>query len=94
MRGKRKNGSDIDLGLAILSCISNQGERRSQSEIAAFCGCSRQRIEQIEAKALRKLRTRLRITCKDNGQLYNELMNELFNRRREAHPKPATSGCY
>ena len=44
MKGRLSRTANIDLGLAILATI------------AAYSGCSRQRIQQIEQKALRKLR--------------------------------------
>lgn len=93
MRGKRTNGSEIDLGLAILSVLRLPGECLTQVDIAAWTDCSRQRIEQIEKQALRKIRRRLGLATKDDG-LYRELMNEMFNRRGVAVPKPTTSGCY
>jgi hypothetical protein len=53
----------IDLGLAILSSVEHrlpEGARRSQDEIAAYCECSKTRIQQIEERALRKMRMGLR----------------------------------
>lgn len=93
MRGKRTNGSEIDLGLAIIAALRHPGECLTQQDIAAWCGCTRQRIEQIEKQALRKIRRRLGLATKDDG-LWRELMNEMFNRRRVAVPKATTTGCY
>jgi transcriptional regulator len=87
MKGKRTPGSHVDLGLAILGVLNFQHNPLTQVDIAAWCGCSRQLIEQIEKKALRKIRNRLRFGSKD-AQLWHELMNELFNRRTIAIPKP------
>jgi hypothetical protein len=53
--GKTKR---IDIGLAILGTKPMPRSGRSRSEIAAFCGCSRERIRQIEESALRRLRNR------------------------------------
>lgn len=57
MRGRKPVGQHIDLGLAILA--ATQKPPHTHDTIAAFCGCSHQRIQQIEAGALRKLRFRL-----------------------------------
>lgn len=46
--------SHIDLGLAILAAIDTPPH--TCATIAAYCGVSKQRIHQIEQKALRKLR--------------------------------------
>lgn len=48
--------SNIDLGLAVSALSLKPGETRTQREIAAFCDCSYQRIQQIEWRALRKIR--------------------------------------
>ena len=57
MQGKLPQAADIDLGLAILASTSEPPH--TQNTIAAYCGCSRQRIQQIEQRALRKLRAAL-----------------------------------
>lgn len=93
MRGKRTNGAEIDLGLALLSVVRHPGECLTQQDVAAWCGCSRQRIEQIEKQALRKIRRRLGLATKDDG-LWRELMNEMFNRRGVAVPKPKVTFSY
>jgi hypothetical protein len=54
MRGKPSKDQHIDLGLAILAAVAEPPH--TTETIAAFCGCTRQRISQIELKALRKLR--------------------------------------
>lgn len=48
----------IDIGLAILGTKPLPRSGRSRTEIAAYCGCSRERIRQIEERALRRLRNR------------------------------------
>jgi hypothetical protein len=48
-----------DLGLAISGATLQPGKTRTSVEIAAFCGCSKQNIQQIEKRALRKLRNRI-----------------------------------
>ena len=57
MKGRLARNANIDLGLAILAS-TNEPPHTCQT-IAAYCGCSRQRIQQIEQKALRKLRATL-----------------------------------
>jgi DNA-directed RNA polymerase sigma subunit (sigma70/sigma32) len=58
MRGWRRGDWDPDLGLAILA--ATQYPPHTQQVIANYMGVSRQRVDQIEKKALRKLRIRLR----------------------------------
>ena len=57
MRGQRRGDRDPDLGLAILA--ATQYPPHTQQIVANYMGVSRQRVEQIEKKALRKLRIRL-----------------------------------
>lgn len=45
----------IDLGLAIL-CATQPGEPLTCAEIAAYCGCCPERINQIEHRALERVR--------------------------------------
>lgn len=52
--------ADIDLGLAVLGVVNRGGRKLSFAEIADVCGCHRSLIEQIEKRALAKLRGRLR----------------------------------
>lgn len=49
----------VDLGLAISGALLAPGKTRTCVEIAAFAGCSKQNIEQLEKKALKKIRHRL-----------------------------------
>jgi hypothetical protein len=53
---KRRKGRRMALGLAISGALLKPGETRSQAELAAFCGCTRNAIWEIERRALRKLR--------------------------------------
>ena len=57
MRGRRRGNWDPDLGLAILA--ATQYPPHTQQMIANYMGVSRQWVDQIEQKALRKLRIRL-----------------------------------
>jgi hypothetical protein len=67
MKGKLPRNANIDLGLAILASTSEPPH--TAQTIAAYCGCSRQCIQQIEQKALRKLRAAL---CR------NRILSEAF----------------
>ena len=46
----------VDLGLAISGALLPPGRTRTTEEIAAYCGCSKQAISQIEKRTLLKLR--------------------------------------
>jgi hypothetical protein len=50
----------IDCSLDVIAAVMRPGEQLGQREIADICGCSRSLIHQIEKKALRKVRERLR----------------------------------
>ena len=57
MKGILARTANIDLGLAILASTSEPPH--TYRTLAAYCGCSRQAIQQLEQKALRKLRATL-----------------------------------
>jgi len=57
MKGRRQRNWDPGLGLAILA--ATQYPPHTQEIIANYMGVTRQRVAQIEQKALRKLRIRL-----------------------------------
>jgi DNA-binding XRE family transcriptional regulator len=59
----------IDLGLALLSRAARRGVELSQEDLAAWCDCSFQTIGAIEAKALKKLRSRLALSGLDIAEL-------------------------
>ncbi len=48
--------ASIDLGLAVSRLHCTFGVPKTHHEIACYCGCSWQRIWQIEQKALRRIR--------------------------------------
>ncbi|WP_042724556.1 sigma factor-like helix-turn-helix DNA-binding protein [Chthoniobacter flavus] len=56
MRVSKEGAAYIDLGLAILGAVTEPGQCRTHEEIAAYCGCTKQAISQIEWRAIRKLR--------------------------------------
>lgn len=58
VRRGNTTGKAYDLELAVL-CVLFAGRPLSLEAIAGVCGISRQRIEQIEKKALRKVRWQL-----------------------------------
>lgn len=55
----RKGKEGVELGLAISRLSMKAGQTRTCRELAAYCGVSTQAIQQMERKALRKLRFRL-----------------------------------
>jgi hypothetical protein len=55
---KRQNPR-VNLGLAIAGATLQPGQSRTLREIAAYCGCSMQAVQEIERTAMRKLRNRL-----------------------------------
>jgi DNA-directed RNA polymerase sigma subunit (sigma70/sigma32) len=64
MMKKRKQPTElqdgsIDAGLHLLAALTPRGVERTQAEIAFVCGCSMQNIQQIERRALRKIRAAL-----------------------------------
>ncbi len=50
----------IDAGLALLAYIAEPGETMTCDDIAYVCGVSKQRINQIERKAIAKCRAKFR----------------------------------
>ena len=56
MKGIKDKDCDIDLGLAISGATLKYGETRTEEEIAAFCGCTRQAINRLYRMGLQKLR--------------------------------------
>ena len=70
--GKSICSKHIDRGLERCIKKAKKGVPMTYREIAEECGCSHQRIQQIEQKALRKLRSMLgRETC-FSGQILRE----------------------
>ena len=73
----------IDLGLALMRCYSVPGTAYTQSEIAAWCGCSSEAIRQIEDRAIRKLR---RLMASVHDPVMAELVQEaVHSRQRGSH---------
>jgi hypothetical protein len=80
MKGRLARDANIDLGLAILASTSEPPH--TSGTIAAYCGCSRQRIQQIEQKALRKFR----------AALYRDrILNEAFENEFQRLSKKSTT---
>ena len=50
----------IDLGLALLSVAAPPRTMLSPADIAAWCGCTPAMISSIEARALRRMREKVR----------------------------------
>lgn len=59
IRDTRPKGREIDIGLAIAGATLPPGQMRDLTEIAAYCGCSRQLIHAIEKSAVNKIREAL-----------------------------------
>ena len=77
MKGTLNKGADIDLGLAISAATLEPGEHRTNEEIAAYCGCTRQNVDRIYQRAMRKLRVRLQF---HKDPLIRELVQTLIKR--------------
>lgn len=78
--GPTKAKSDaIDLGLAVLCTreLTPRRMRRSNSQIAAACGCTHQNVQKMVDGALRKLRVRV-LFHKD--PLLTELVESIIGR--------------
>jgi DNA-directed RNA polymerase sigma subunit (sigma70/sigma32) len=58
-QAKRKYKKDYDIELAFLYFL-RKGKEHDFSEIADFCGVSKERIKQIHNTAIRKLRPKLK----------------------------------
>lgn len=65
----RRLGANIDLGLAILSCVRKPGEELTSQDIAAWCDCSHSAIQKIERSAVSKLRDGLEFYLGDPNML-------------------------
>lgn len=56
---RKPKTAEIELGLAVSGATLPKGEARSLTEMAQFCGCSRQAIHSIYESAIRKVRRKL-----------------------------------
>lgn len=56
MKTPLRKDSRIDLGLEVIEALRPAGVKLSHAAIAAVCGCSWQAIQQIEQRALKKMR--------------------------------------
>lgn len=79
-----KSQDRMDLGLALLSRRCIPGVGLTEGDIAIWADVSRQRVQQIEAKALRKIRIALKHSTPEKRKLWDALMQELFERREPA----------
>lgn len=52
--------NDVDLGLSVLCVVSQRDDTLSTKDIADVCGCSRNNIDEIEKRALKKLRAKFK----------------------------------
>jgi len=60
IRDTKPKGRQIDIGLAVAGATLPPGQCRDLSEIAAYCGCSRQLIHTIQNRAVAKIRDALK----------------------------------
>lgn len=74
----------VSLGIALLHARAIPGVCYNQDEIAEWAGCTYQAICQIEDKAIRKLRRRIKYLDKSLADLFEELFE---SRRRPAQRK-------
>jgi len=65
----------IDLGLALLAMAAPSDAKLSPAEIAAWCGCTPSLISSIEARALRRMREKVR-------QQFNLSRSDMADHRR------------
>lgn len=79
--GPEARSSRVDLGLALLSLVAKPGVPLTFDDMAAWCGCSRQAINFIYQRALRKLRNALFFR---DHELTEELRCALTRERRPA----------
>lgn len=80
MQGPGKQAR-VDLGLALLSCHAVPGIEYTLEEIAAWAGCTHQRIRQIEQRAMKNLRRALAIHGDSDVR---ESVRELLGRKGAA----------
>jgi hypothetical protein len=85
-RGENEKAKRIDLGLAIISMITPPGRIWSYAEMAAFCGCSKTAIQQIERKALRKLGNLFRFQDRSAREFADEFFDRLALRQPANRP--------
>lgn len=51
------HGRNIDIGLAVLCALAKPGQTMTQEDIAEVCGCPRSRIDYLQRKAMRNLKS-------------------------------------
>lgn len=54
-----KRTNDIDVGLDILCLLSKPGQILSHRDIAEVCGCTGNYIDELEKRALNKMRQKM-----------------------------------
>lgn len=81
----------IDLGLAILAA-TRPGERLTCAEIAAYCNCCPERINQIEHTALERLRSLLTLLNQPPGRLTTKEVAWIINCRPHEVPILVAAG--
>lgn len=62
-----KTNHIIDISMDVILAISPEGTTWTRDDIADVCGCSHEYIRELEAKAIRKLRSRTILKDYANG---------------------------
>lgn len=81
--GRTAKDAHVDLGLALLSLVAIPNVPLTYYDIAAWCDCSPQAIQNIERDALKKLRNALYFRDRET---WEELRDHLARDRQRAHP--------
>lgn len=76
---QRTRGTKADARLRELAEGAEPGRCYTLQEIAAVMGITRERVRQIEMKALRTFRNRLHVLIKSEGVSPSELVSELVS---------------
>jgi len=68
----KERSERVNLGLAISGALLEPGESRSFQEIALYCDCSKQAIEQLYRRAIRKAhRSMVRLGHKELDDMFD-----------------------
>lgn len=57
----RKLKERVDLGLALARILLKPGQELTTHDIAAWCDCERQNVEQIYKRAIKRVQTKLKL---------------------------------
>ena len=77
MPRQQTSSKRINLGLAVSALSLRPGQRRTQNQLAAYCGCSKAAIYLIEKSAIHKLKKRL---AYNRDPLLRELIEQILDK--------------